>query len=425
MLTRNEALDFLIETPYLVGRYIGFDKLTPLHNGWIQEMVFGTEDGTLQAHRGSYKTTCISIALPIIMLLYPNDKTMFQRKTDADIKEIISQVKKVLQSSIMQTLCVAIWGVELKLTTDAADQINTNLAATDPRGTPQLMGMGTKGSMTGKHFDRVFTDDIVNVQDRISKAERERTKIVYQELQNIKNRDGRIFNTGTPWHKEDAFTLMPNPKVFDCYSTGLISPEELEAIKAKMTHSLFAANYEMKHVASDDVIFRNPVTGGDPAMCEQGESQIDAAYDGEDYTAFCVVRKKAGKYYVFGKLWRKHVDDVEDIIVGYHNQFMCGKNWNEDNADKGYLQKSLKMKGVNSIRYHESQNKFVKICTYLKDEWGNVIFVEGTDQAFIDQICEFNIDAEHDDAPDCLASAIRRLWTKNERPKDESVLRFL
>ena len=85
--------------------------------------------------------------------------------------------------------------------------------------------MGINGSITGKHFDRIFTDDIVNVQDRTSKAERDRTKIVYQELQNIRNRGGRIFNTGTPWHKEDCFSLMPNIERYDCYSTGLISKE--------------------------------------------------------------------------------------------------------------------------------------------------------------------------------------------------------
>lgn len=39
-----------------------------------------------------------------------------------------------------------------------------------PRGTSQLLGVGTSGSLTGKHYDYIFTDDIVNLKDRISPA---------------------------------------------------------------------------------------------------------------------------------------------------------------------------------------------------------------------------------------------------------------
>lgn len=424
MLTRNEALDFLIRNPYLIGHYIGFTKLIELHNGWIRHMVFGESDETLQSHRGSYKTTCVSIALAIIMLLFPSEKILFQRKTDADIKEVIAQVKKILRSAIMQTLSIAIWGVPIALVVDAADQITTNLAAADPRGTPQLMGMGTKGSMTGKHFDRIFTDDIINVQDRISKAERERTKTVYQELQNIKNRNGRIFNTGTPWHKDDAFQLMPNPVIYDCYSTGLISEEELNEIRRKMTGALFAANYELRHIASDDVIFQNPHINADPAKVEQGIAHIDAAYGGEDYTAFTIANKIGSDYYIFGKLWRKHVDECVQEIIKYRKQFNGNRIYCEDNGDKGYLRRDLRKLGENAISYHESQNKFVKICSYGKSVWEHVYFVSGTDQSYIDQILEYNIDAEHDDAPDSFASAVRQLWGKKEQT-DNSYMRFL
>ena len=37
-----------------------------------------------------------------------------------------------------------------------------------------------------------------------------------------------------------------------------MTPKKLEEIKKSMTPSLFAANYELRHIASDDVIFDNP-----------------------------------------------------------------------------------------------------------------------------------------------------------------------
>lgn len=423
-MDRKTAVLRLRDTPYLFGHALGFTKLTELHNEWIQDMVKRGSDSTLQAHRGSYKTTCVSIALALIIVLFPNDKTMFMRKTDSDVKEIIQQVKKILESQVMQYFVNAIYGVQLRLTVSNSNELSTNLC-TDPRGTSQLIAVGVNGSLTGKHFDRIFTDDIVNLQDRISTAERNHTKQIYQELQNIKNRGGRIYNTGTPWHKDDCFSIMPEAKVYDCYQTKFIEPAVLEEIKSKMEGSLFAANYEMKHIASDDILFFSPRVGYDSSLAEQGICHVDASYGGSDSTAFTVCHKKDGNYYVLGKLWHKHVDDCMDDICSIKAKFNAGRIHNEDNGDKGYLNKAFRNRGEDTKRYHESMNKYIKITSYLKAEWNNVYFVEGTDQEYIDQVCDYNENAEHDDAPDSLASSIRALWNKKERTNEDMNLMFI
>jgi hypothetical protein len=387
-------------------------------------MIKGKEDETLQSHRGSFKTTCVSIALAIICVLLPNCRILFMRKTDTDVKEIIAQVQKILESQQMKYFVQCIYDVELKLNTRTATEVATNLT-TDTKGTAQLVGKGIGGSLTGKHFDKIFTDDIVNLEDRISRAERDKTKSIYQELQNIKNRGGRIYNTGTPWHKDDAFSLMPNPKKYDCYSTGLIDEIELAEIKDKMAPSLFSANYELKHIASEDVIFADAQMGAERHLAEQGDCHVDAAYGGEDYTAFTICKKSNGKYYIFGKLWQKHVDFCKDEIKAYVENFNAGKLMCETNGDKGYLAKEFKRMGLRSIPYHEDTNKYIKIVTYLKAEWKNVIFVEGTDTEYIEQVLDYNENAEHDDAPDSLASMIRKLWKKDNSGGNEykSILR--
>lgn len=412
-MTREAAIAILLNEPVKIGYAVGFDKLTALHNRWITEMIRGTQDKTLQAHRGSYKTTCVSIALACIFVLLPNKKTLFLRKTDADVKEVIRQVRNILLSPPMQEAARLIHGKDMVLTTQTAAELSSNLPG-DSKGTSQIVAMGINGSITGKHFDRIFTDDIVNVQDRTSKAERDRTKIVYQELQNIRNRGGRIFNTGTPWHKEDCFSLMPNIERHDCYSTGLISKEQLQIIRESMTASLFAANYELRHIASDDVIFTSPQTGADPALAEQGICHIDASYGGEDGTAFTICKKSGGKYYIYGRLWQKHVDDCLPEIIRLRKAFNAGLIYCERNADKGYLAKALRDKGERADTYHEKTNKFVKITSYLKSEWKNVVFVAGTDQEYINQICDYTENAEHDDAPDSAASIVRKLWNKKD-----------
>lgn len=424
MLTKEQAIDFLISNPLEYAKMLGFDKLQPLHEKWIIDMARGKEDKSLMAHRGSYKTTCVSIALALIIILLPKTRTVFIRKTDNDVKEVIRQVQKILLDPHTQYLTKCIYKNSVKLTTQSMTEINTNLII-DTKGTSQLVGIGTGGSLTGKHFDRIFTDDIINLTDRISKAERERIKIIYQELQNIKNRGGRIYNTLTPWHKDDASTLMPNIEKYDCYSTGLISEEELAEIKESMIPSLYAANYELRHIASEDVIFQNPVVNGDVSKVQQARfCHIDAAYGGSDYTAFTICRKVDDKYYVFGKLWQKHIDDCIPEILRYRRQFNAGRIYCEENADKGYLAKDLRKQGERVVTYWEDMNKFLKIATYLKKVWKDVIFVEGTDEEYIQQICDFNEEAEHDDAPDSLASLIRLLWQKKNEDENFSPILY-
>ena len=408
-MTRDQALNFLLKNPVKFGQMLGFSKLTEIHNGWIKKMAFGKIDYTLQGHRSSFKTTCLSIALALIIILLPNKRTLFMRKTDDDVKEIIKQVRNILLNPITQYFVQCIYGVTLKLNVDNATELLTNLT-TDIKGTSQLVGIGTGSSLTGQHYDYIFTDDIVNVKDRMSKAERDRTKTVYQELINIKNKGGKIFNTGTPWHKDDAFELMPEAEKWDWKSTGIFTEDEIKEIKGSMAPSLFAANYELRHIAAEDVIFDNAVTGGAiEKVLNAPVSHIDAAYGGEDYTAFTVCRKTEGKYYIYGRLWHKAVDECTDEIIKERKRLLAGKVYCETNGDKGYLAKALREKGERIATYHEDMNKYIKIVTHLKGDWKDVIFVEGTDKEYIEQILDYNEYAEHDDAPDSAACVLRLL----------------
>ncbi len=401
--------------PYKYGHMLGFNDLGDLHNHWMREMLTAKDDRTLQAHRNSYKTTCVSIALALIIIMLPNKRTLFCRKTDTDVKEIIKQVKKILMHKKTQYFVMCIWGKRLELTVDNSNELSTNLT-TDIKGSSQLVGVGTQSSVTGKHYDFIFTDDIINIKDRASRAEREKTKTFYEELNNVKMLGtGRIFNTGTPWHQNDAFEIMPTPERYDCYSTGIMTDAMIAEKREQMTKGVFCANYELRHVPSDDVLFADPQMGAPKEMAMQGESHVDAAYYGEDWTAYTTVAIHNGKFYVFGKCWRKHIDDVENEIVALQTMMQAGRLHMETNADKGYAAKSLKQKGVRVATYHESQNKFIKISSYLKAEWRDVIFVEGTDPKYIEQICDYNEDAEHDDCPDSLASLIRIIGRRKNR----------
>ena len=408
----NKWLKLVKTKPIAFGLESGFNELQEIHNEWLKLFITSSNDVTLQAHRGSYKTTCLSIAIGIMLIVYPDKNIIFIRKTDDDVKEIILQVGKLLTTDIYQSLALSIYGVSINKRKETAFEIDTNLKV-GAKGSSQLLGMGSRASLTGKHGDIIITDDIINIEDRISRSVRERTKYVYQELQSIKNRGGRIINTGTPWHKEDAFKLMPNIMKYDCYMTNLISDKELQAIRSKLTPSLFAANYELKHIADKESLFTSPIIddGNNTEKIFNGICHIDAAYGGGDWSAFTILKEVGGRLYVYGDIKQTHIDDCLSIFEAKRAQYQAGTLYNELNADKGYLAKQIKSPVKT---YHEKMNKYIKISTYLRGRWNDIIFINDTSRDYINQILDYTENAEHDDAPDSLASLIRVL-SKNTK----------
>lgn len=407
----KEIIELIYKNPVELAHLLDFKDMTELHNYWLKKIIFSEEDTTLLAHRGSYKTTCVSIAIAIMMLLYPNQSIFFMRKTDDDVIEIIRQVRNILSSDVFKEIAYLIYGIELQFTDNSSYKLNTNLNITN-RGAVQLLGLGINGSLTGKHADIIFTDDIVNLKDRISRSEREHTKLIYQELQNIKNRGGRFINTGTTWHKEDCINIMPNKIFYDCYTTGMISKDKLKQLRDSMTPSLFSANYELKHIADEDALFTNPQFFSDKRMLENGVCHIDASYGGSDGTAFTIIKQIGDCFYVLGKRRDKHIDDCLQEFYADMSNYKCGTIYVELNADKGYLEKEMRKDGKIVKAYNENMNKYVKISTYLRANWNKIVFHEDTDAEYLNEILDYTENAQHDDSPDSLASVIRELTGK-------------
>ena len=415
MADKRGLLRLIHDRPVDIAYKLGYDRLTDLHNEWIREMVFGKDNMTLQGHRGSFKTTCLSISFAEIILLMPKLRTMFMRKTDADVAEVMKATAALLRTSYYRAMCQKLYGVDLVVTRDTQGEINTNLVQ-GVSGASQIVGLGAGGSITGKHADRIFTDDIINVKDRVSAAERERIKLIYQELQNIRNPGGRIVNTGTPWHKDDAFTLMPNIVKYDCYSTGLMNREDIADKRSSMSPSLFAANYELKHIADEEAMFCEPSFFDDTKLLYNGIGHIDAAYGGKDGTAFTAIAEHDGRFYVYIRLWQKHVDECLPLILAICDDLRIGTIYCERNADKGYLAKKISETGHPSGSYAEAMNKFVKISTFIKDNWKRVSVLDCDDYPLdadaLNQVLDYNENAAHDDMPDSMASAIRQYLSR-------------
>ena len=193
--------------------------------------------------------------------------------------------------------------------------------------------------------------------------------------------------------------------------------EEIQAVRDSMSPSLFAANYELKHIADEEAMFTEPRFFDDPTRLHEGIGHIDAAYGGADGTAFSAISVRDGEIFAYVRLWPgRHVDDCLSEIIAACKRLRIGTIYNEKNSDKGYLNKSIRRHGHPSIGYVEDTNKFIKISTYLRSVWATVRFLDcdeyPLDADALNQILDYNENAAHDDMPDSLASAIRQYGSR-------------
>ena len=115
-MNKIELARAIYKHPEKVGISVGFKDLTEIHGEWIREMVWGNSDYTLMAHRAAYKSSCLAVAMSLIMVFYPTKNIIFLRKADNDVSEMIRMVNKILKSQILIDICAVLHGVALELT---------------------------------------------------------------------------------------------------------------------------------------------------------------------------------------------------------------------------------------------------------------------------------------------------------------------
>lgn len=409
----TEDLIKIREHPHLLGHLAGKTKLTELHSQWILYMWDTLRERCLQAHRISYKTTSIIVIGSIWWLLWhPNERIGIIRKSFSDAAEVCNTIKGIMKKSVIRELFKSVHGVYPDFTTQREGRLTFKFKKDiTPEGNLNAFGIDT--GVTGKHLDKIFCDDFVGPKDRISKAERTRTIFNIQELRtNIIEAGRSAAYIGTPWHKLDAWSILPTPLQFDVYTTGILSEIEIAEKKEKTTSSLFCANYELRHRPDDGLLFSDPVYRR-KWLYGHGNvvAHLDAAFDGVNTNAltfFGNIKDKPGIIQGVGKTYTGHVDDWISFIDAEYRKRKCRRIYVETNADKGYVAKALKKKGLNVKEYYESMNKHVKITSFLYNKWKEIEWVENeTDIEYIEQIIDYQEGSEPDDSCDSASSLVR------------------
>jgi len=405
----NITKDYLIqirEKPHKLGLLVGKSKLTDQHSIWMHH-IWNNLHTSLQAHRGSYKTTAIVIiGCPAWLLFNPNYRIAIIRKNFTDASACLRNISDIMKREEVREIFKFAHGFYPRAKIDRADKLEFNFKdTTTPEGS--IDAHGIKSSITGSHYDFILCDDFVTILDKISKAEREKTKMMLEELKvNVLDPGMGAGFIGTPWHKDDAWGMCPEPLKKDVYQTGILSPEEIQKKKDMTTHITWAANYELRHATNANAIFKNATYGKWDYRIKTGIGHLDAAYKGKDTTALTfLAKKKDGRFQGIGFVFTEDVRERKNFIKEKWKKYFIGTVYNEENADKGFLADSLSEKGVQMSTYHESMNKHVKIIAYGKENgfWDKIDWDPDTDPEYLNQILDYVEGSEPDDAPDSFA----------------------
>ena len=216
----------------------------------------------------------------------------------------------------------------------------------------------------------------------------------------------------THWLKEfldsdaDIFS-----QVYTIDDNPFLPPAFVENLKREYQGTVLYDRYILgMWAAAEGALFTTyPEFTDNEELLYNGIAHVDASYGGSDFTAFTCGKRDGDKLYLYGKLWNRHVDTVVDFIAQKTHELRCSPIYMETNADKGYLGREFQRNGEQTRMYNEYQNKFFKIATFLRKWWPNIVFLEGTDKAYISQILSYTEAAEHDDAPDSAACICRVL----------------
>ena len=406
----REKLTKIRHQPHLLGHYLGYNKLLPIHSDWIKYIWLDGADCVLQAHRNSYKTTSVIVVGCIWYLLFrPNATILILRKNDDKASEVIEAIAKHYKNGSMNVLIKQVLDFDFELKTYNKSKLMYPLRTT-VSNEYSIEAYGIGSDITGSHYDRIIADDIITQKDRNSRAERERTKEYVRELINIKKVEGKRAFTGTPWHRDDAFNILPPA---DKYPLGAIDIPELTKDKIKeirnsTTTSLFAANYFLKHIASEGRVFPDPTFEKWNKDLEP-IAYLDPAYSGTHYTSLSMGVKEGEIIHIMGWIWRRDVTELYKVIKDLLNAYKCGTLYIESNADKGLSVKDMKKIYPSVQGRYEKENKHNKIISYVKKNFDRLRFAEDCQEDYVGQIVDYEEGQEPDDAPDSLAGLLREM----------------
>lgn len=410
----------ILRHPHILGLMVGFSKLTELHSQMILHIWAQTPGRftSLQGHRGSFKTTSVTVVGIVWYLLWhPNARIALLQETWTVAVRNLRAIQKVMRHPAIQEVFRYIHGEypkEVKATEGELDySFKKNISKE-----PSVSAYGILQLPTGSHFDFILMDDVVTINDKISKTVREKHIYAIREVfTNIIDPGKTVAHSGTPWHKKDAWSITVAPKKYPVGTTDIFTPEQIAFKRSQTTATDWAINMELRHIADGEKPFSSPAAWAPfPKGIGRVVAHIDAKYRGTDTCGFTIMVKQGVKLHLTGKILFKHIMEEVETIITYLVHYNVRELFMETNGDKGLAADRIRAVLLERnipctvTDYHEKMNKHVKITGVGVPVWPYLIWDTATDPEFLDQTKDYAEGNEPDDGPDSWTSLVREAY---------------
>lgn len=425
----------LWDQPHVLGHILGYEDLTEKHGEWIKEVWTAKKDVWKLAHRGSFKTTSISIVGPIWYHIFqPEDSILLTRKTFSNACDTLDEMAGHYRGGRVREIYRKIRNIPyFKLKQDKRGRVVLP-TKTKPTKEGSVDCAGIDASVTGSHYPRQLNDDINTIKDKVSKAEREKTRLYYEEQKNLRNPGGTIAVVGTMWHKEDINHIKTgntwrerkelSKHPIGTLNIGGFTPDYMRQLQTEMTAAMYACNYDLRIISDQDRKFSDPKYVKWPEQVET-TGWLDPAYEGECTTALTLIGSWRREWYAVGFVWNKDATKMGKEIADYLKMWKCGTCYVDSVGDKGYAAKELgEYHPAVTAKSKEPENKHIKIVTHAVANWHRLNWADNEScpdieyQEYMAQVLDYQENEKPNDAPDSLASLCRELDPSRDEDED-------
>ncbi len=299
-LRQRFVSDFTWATRTVLG-YGFFDA--PMHDqiGAFASKVFDAKEkfSVLLAPRGHGKSKQVTAGLPVWLLCRnPNLKILIIHGSAGLAESIMSEaVEQFEQNELLRALFPdVVWKTRKDAPKWKADEIILKRKIIDH--TPSLAATSMSSAKTGRHFDLIICDDLVNAENTTTPEQIDKVKTFVKTLSPLlMGPKSRILLVGTRWHYEDCYGWLMGSNEMQKITRSLVltpfnedgspawpskhTPESLDAEKAAMGPYLFSANYLNNPSPDGTMLFNEErINRFVPEYDAQGRIKIPERADG-------------------------------------------------------------------------------------------------------------------------------------------------
>ena len=427
-INRAAALDEWLTEPHKFGHILGYAKLTPTHGEWVKIFLKYQRFDVFQGHRGSYKTTSGVVAMVLLFMCNPNMRLLVVRKNMQLASDVIQIVKKhFLTNDVVRLYVFSRWGIISAATNIWSSERTTFAFKKSITPEASITAAGVGASIVGAHFDYIWMDDIVTIEDRYSPAERNWSIAYFNETENLIDPLGCRRLSGTPWHENDVFSKL-DEKLFENrrFPIGTVDMPtdelaEIWARKERLPYAEWCCNYELRHVQDNDTI--GAFISVDVWDCQYCVAAIDPSFSDKtdtDATAVAVVGVDRKGLLIFtGMKFPKSISDAATRrgILDFLQRFTPIESVIESQlADTSifFIDSFKADEAQYTIKNHwtikrQFRNKHERIAATVIANKPDMRILNGTQQEFSIGVSRYYKGVAHDDEADVLATCIEHL----------------